>query len=158
MKGAPEARPSDASTPRPSTEQNAASQLVVLTVCLSIIALALVLKPQGSQLQIGQVTLPGLCVLRQTTGIPCPGCGLTRSVVSAVHGNWKASRTFHRLGPVVLVFVLLQVLYRLAWLAVPPFRTNFGRVGRILDLALFPLMVLMFINWIPTLLEAFGWM
>lgn len=139
-------------------EQSTASHLVVLTVCLSIIALALVFKPKGSQLQVGPVTLPGICVLKQTTGIPCPGCGLTRSVVSAVHGNWAASRRFHRLGPVVLVFVLLQVLYRLIWLGLPALRSKLTRVGRILDLGLFPLMVLMFINWIPTLLEIFGWM
>jgi hypothetical protein len=158
MEGAPEVRYGEPSIPKPAPEQKTASHLVVLTVCLSIIALALVLKPQGSHLQVGPATLPGLCVLKQTTGIPCPGCGLTRSVVSAVHGNWEASRSFHRLGPVVLVFVLLQVFYRLVWLGLPAFRSKLDRVGRILDLALLPLMVLMFINWIPTLLETFGWM
>jgi hypothetical protein len=156
MDGTTDAGIPGASSIQPSTEQNSASHLVVLTVCLSIIATALVLKPQGDQLHIGPTRLPGLCVLKQTTGIPCPSCGLTRAVVSAVHGDWAASRAFHRLGPVVLLFLVLQVLYRTAWLGLPPLRTKITRAGRILDLALFPLMVLMLVNWIPTLLGLFG--
>ncbi len=156
MGGAPEAGLPDAPSLQSSAQQNTASHLVVLIVCLSILVLALVLDPHGSQLRIGTARLPGLCVLKQTTGIPCPGCGLTRSVVSAVHGDWVASRAFHRLGPVVLVFLLLQVLYRSAWLGLPALRTKLAGAGHILDLALFPLMVLLLINWIPTLLESFA--
>ena len=156
MGGATDTGSAGASSVQSSMEQSTASHLVVLIVCLSIIAMALVLKPQGDQLQIGPARLPGLCVLKQTTGIPCPGCGLTRSVVSAVHGDWAASRAFHHLGPLVLFFLVLQVIYRSAWLGLPRLRTKLARAGRILDLALFPLMVLMLINWIPTLFETFG--
>ena len=89
------------------------------------------------------------------TGVPCPGCGLTRSIVLAVHGDWSQSYVYHRLGPVVLLYLALQMAYRLIWLAVEPFRIAVGRAGRIIDLALIPLMALLFLNWIPTLVDTF---
>src|SRR5688572_18622713 len=45
--------------------------------------------------------LPKLCAFYLTTGLPCPGCGLTRSVVSCAHGNWSAAVYYHPLGPLV---------------------------------------------------------
>jgi hypothetical protein len=89
------------------------------------------------------------------TGIPCPGCGLTRSIVVAVHGEWTASYAYHRLGPIVLVYLAMQFAYRLTWLAGEPFRAAISRTGRFIDLALIPLMALLFLNWIPTLVAVF---
>ena len=52
--------------------------------------------------------LPSLCVFHRLTGLPCPGCGLTRSVVCCAHGLFAASVSFHPLG--VFVFAALVVL------------------------------------------------
>ncbi len=132
------------------------SHLIVLGISVSILLTALTLTTSGSQLRLGQMNLPPLCVLRQTTGLPCPGCGLSRSVVAAAHGNWSESFTYHRLGGVFLLFLVLQALYRLAWLGLPRLRATVGGAGRFLDMAIFPLMILLFINWIPTLMSALG--
>ena len=77
-------------------------------------------------------------------------------MVAAVHGNWSESFTYHRLGPILLLFLLLQALYRLAWIGLPRFRPKIAHTGRFVDVALLPLMILLFINWIPTLVGALG--
>ncbi len=130
----------------------AAGHLVVLIVCAGIFLSAALLTPSTGNLKIGPVTLPGLCVLRNTTGIPCPGCGLTRSVVSAVHGDWKVSFQYHRMGPAVVGFLVLQLVYRLTWIGLPGWRSRISRVGRVFDWTLIPLMTLLLINWIPTVI------
>jgi hypothetical protein len=53
---------------------------------------------------------PPLCPFRLVTGLPCPGCGLTRSLVSLMHGDLSAAVLFHPLGPVVAAILLALVL------------------------------------------------
>lgn len=49
---------------------------------------------------------PVLCPSRWVTGLPCPGCGLSRSVSCAVRGMWAASFGHHPFGiPVVVLLV-----------------------------------------------------
>jgi hypothetical protein len=40
------------------------------------------------------------------TGFPCPGCGITKSLVYLYEGDVLKSITFHLFGPVVLVLSL----------------------------------------------------
>lgn len=46
---------------------------------------------------------PLRCPLLTLTGIPCPGCGLTRSFVAIAQGNWSEAISYHGLGPVLFV-------------------------------------------------------
>ena len=140
--------PGDRSAEMAST--GASSHLVVLVACLGILAAAAALEPAESHLRLGPITLPTLCTLRLTTGIPCPGCGLSRSFVAAAHGEWRHSLEYHRLGPLFVVYVLLQVLHRAAWLGLPGSRLRISLAGRFLDAAFLPLMVVLLVNWIPT--------
>jgi hypothetical protein len=39
------------------------------------------------------------CVFRRMTGIPCPGCGLTRALYAMVRGEWKELFVLHPLAP-----------------------------------------------------------
>ena len=48
-----------------------------------------------------------LCWLRASTGIPCPGCGLTRSLASAVRGLVETSWSYHPFGLPLLGLVLM---------------------------------------------------
>jgi hypothetical protein len=56
---------------------------------------------------------PPLCPFRLLTGLPCPGCGLTRSLVSLLHGDLSAAVLFHPLGPVAASVLLALVIIEL---------------------------------------------
>lgn len=65
------------------------------------VALALLLPP-------GAKDLP-LCMLRSQTGIPCLGCGMTRSLSHAFRGDLAASWTYHPFGPIIAVVLVMIV-------------------------------------------------
>lgn len=46
-----------------------------------------------------------LCLFKLTTGWDCPGCGMTRAVWSALHGDLRAAVRYNRM--VVLVLPVL---------------------------------------------------
>lgn len=45
---------------------------------------------------------PVLCPVRRFTGVPCPGCGLTRTFVHALHGDVAAAFRAHAFGLLVV--------------------------------------------------------
>lgn len=52
---------------------------------------------------------PDLCVFRALTGLPCPGCGLTRSWVHLMHGDVGGAFTYNVFGPLTLVAIVIAV-------------------------------------------------
>ncbi len=61
------------------------------------------------------------------TGLPCPGCGLTRSFVSLGHGHFWEALHWHPLGPALFFLSALLwlrcglFLWRgVTWLPLPP--------------------------------------
>ncbi|MBD0020553.1 DUF2752 domain-containing protein [Gordonia pseudamarae] len=50
---------------------------------------------------------PILCPFRMMTGLSCPGCGLTRSWVYAVHGDWAAAFGANVFGPLLIAAVVI---------------------------------------------------
>lgn len=46
------------------------------------------------------------CPILNMTGIPCPGCGLSRGMVALGQGNWQASLTYHAFSLPILLGVL----------------------------------------------------
>jgi hypothetical protein len=114
----------------------------------------LILSPpenNTSSLQLFHIPLPGICMFRSITGLPCPGCGLGRSMVAAVHGELARSLEYHRLGFFVLAYIFLQFIYCGSVLAFPKLRQRFLRFEPILNRGLIFLGVLMALNWILTL-------
>ncbi|MCH8824850.1 MAG: DUF2752 domain-containing protein [Planctomycetes bacterium] len=54
--------------------------------------------PHGTGVQI--------CYMQAMAGMPCPGCGITRSMSSAVHGMFAESWSYHPFGvPILLLFI-----------------------------------------------------
>jgi hypothetical protein len=79
---------------------------------------------------------PNLCPFRMSTGLPCPGCGMTRSVVRLLHGDVSASLWFHPLGPLLV----LGLGMLLAWQVLGPLLVDARqRVGLVQRLANGPL-------------------
>jgi hypothetical protein len=49
-----------------------------------------------------------LCVFKHMTGVPCPSCGVTRSLLSILHGNIQEALWINPLG--LVAAILLTVL------------------------------------------------
>lgn len=56
--------------------------------------------------------LGGICPIKLLTGIPCPGCGMTRALFYLFAGNWMLSFQMHPLAAVWVVFGLYLALMR----------------------------------------------
>ena len=56
--------------------------------------------------------LPHACFFYRTTGLDCPGCGLTRSFISFGHGDLAASWRFNPAGPIMFLIMVAQIPYR----------------------------------------------
>jgi Protein of unknown function (DUF2752). len=65
----------------------------------------------GVQIALVSLSLPGWeCPFFRVTGIPCPGCGLTRAVILLLKGDLQASLRFHAFAPIVLLSAVALVL------------------------------------------------
>lgn len=151
------ARAGEGADPLPGRRHRVEVLLRALVVAAAAggVAVALLLDPVAlgsGRLSFGGFTLPGLCAFYELTGIPCPGCGLTRSWVAAVHGGLGGSFAHHPLGWLVLLYVLAQGFRHAAWLALPARRSGVERLGRRLDRGLVVLGVLLVLTWVPRVL------
>ncbi len=134
------------------------SYLIILIFCSVILGGAAILNPstpEAPSLQVGKITLPNTCIFRATTGLPCPGCGLTRSMVAAAHGRLAVSFSHHRLGLLTLIYVFLQFVFNLCYLSIPKWRMPLSRYIKLLHKGIILLAVLFFLNWVLTLISIF---
>jgi hypothetical protein len=90
---------------------NRRDAVVLATPVAGLVALA-ALPPLS-----GGVTL---CPIAMITGVPCPGCGMTRAVSHLVNGDLEAAFGFH---PLVIPLILLGAV-AWAWFL-------FSRVARV---------------------------
>jgi hypothetical protein len=65
-----------------------------------------------------------ICLLRNATGLPCPGCGMTRAFAHLAKGEWAAARRDH---PLVFPLAAEGVV---AWLVWPAWGLAGVREGR----------------------------
>ena len=87
----------------------------IFATVTGIFAASLLLPLPGSDGSIAH--LPSLCPFYNITGLPCPGCGLTRAFVSLGHGQWLQSLHWHPLGWLIaLVLACLWVRNGVYWL------------------------------------------
>lgn len=61
----------------------------------------------GTHQQLG---LPP-CRFRASSGLPCPGCGLTTSFAHMAHGQPLAALRAHLMGPLLFAFVVVLAMY-----------------------------------------------
>ena len=50
-----------------------------------------------------------LCPFKLLTGFPCPGCGITKSLVYFYEGDIYKSLSYHILGPFVIAFAIVTI-------------------------------------------------
>ena len=76
--------------------------------------LAFVLAPLTQEGGASSIAgLPPLCPLRNLAGLPCPICGVTRSLVCCGHGRWAEAAAYHPLGPLAFTLLVLWTASRL---------------------------------------------
>jgi hypothetical protein len=84
----------------------------------SFAAAALILlifsKASLDGVQLFGIPLPSFCAFRRITGFDCPGCGLTRSIIFALHGDFRTSYLLHLWGIPMALILLAQIPYRLS--------------------------------------------
>jgi hypothetical protein len=128
--------------------------LIVFVVCSCLLVGALILTPPHPgtpDVRLGQIPLPSVCTFKNLTGLPCPGCGLVRSITAMAHGDLTTSIANHRLGWLAVAYIFIQFMYRLVLLLIPAWRTRFEYYGKHLYRGLIILAVLFVLNWIVTL-------
>lgn len=86
---------------------------LILVLCAGIVLVAAMLAPSAEAVSLLGAEVPVLCGWRRVTGIPCPGCGLTRSFTFMAHGDLWGGFRMNPLGPPMFLFTLSQVPWRL---------------------------------------------
>ena len=89
-----------------TARNNAGSVFLLLSGVLA--ASVLLPLPRGAGGQIG--SFPSICLFYHLTGLPCPGCGLTRSFVLLGPRHLLDSLHWHPLGPAIFLLLALLLL------------------------------------------------
>ncbi|MFC5980513.1 MULTISPECIES: DUF2752 domain-containing protein [Flavobacterium] len=71
-----------------------------------IVPFFLMLQNHNNHLESDQ----SLCPFKMLTGFPCPGCGITKSLVYFYQGDIYKSISYHILGPFVILFCCLTII------------------------------------------------
>jgi hypothetical protein len=53
------------------------------------------------------------CPFKLLSGFPCPGCGITKSLVFLYLGEWRQSIRFHFFGPLLVFGILFMSLIKI---------------------------------------------
>lgn len=71
----------------------------------------------GALLPLGLLTTGAeFCPFKVATGLPCPGCGITRASVAFLHGDLPTSFYYHPLGaPLVLAAIVIGLADAWIW-------------------------------------------
>ncbi|MFK7929647.1 MAG: DUF2752 domain-containing protein [Myxococcota bacterium] len=88
------------------------SELIILVVCVLAITAAFILTPGGERVALAGFEIPEACSIKLWLGVPCPGCGLTRSWVYFAHGEWWTSVSMNWMGPVLFLTAAFQIPLR----------------------------------------------
>jgi hypothetical protein len=92
-----------------------------------------------------------VCLFKMVSGIPCPSCGSTRSVLNLLKGNWAQGFYINPLGIIVFLFMLIVPLWLLYDVAVG--KDGLFRAYKYVEKILrtkwsVPLIFLLILNWI----------
>jgi len=83
------------------------NRITVALWCLGVLVLSFLYAPWANE-------GPVLCPTRLVFGIPCPGCGLTRSFCAMTRGHIAEALSYHLYGPGVFVGCVLAVPWMIA--------------------------------------------
>jgi hypothetical protein len=79
---------------------------IIGAIITLVIPFFLMLHNHNNHLETDQ----SLCPFKMFTGFPCPGCGITKSLVYFYQGDLSKSMHYHVLGPFVVLFCLVTII------------------------------------------------
>ncbi len=99
------------------------TEVIALFLFLVMPLLIILSDPGADQLQESQ----SFCPFKMLTGLPCPGCGMIKSMVSLYRGDLAESFRYHLFGPFLVLFFTSALFvmtaelirgrnYRISWL------------------------------------------
>lgn len=92
------------------------SHAVLLGLGVAVVLAAALLTPSPEAVSLFGQEVPVLCGWRQMTGMPCMGCGLTRSFTYMAHGHVIEAFRMNLLGPLLFALLVGQIPWRLVML------------------------------------------
>ncbi len=69
---------------------------------------------QNSQNVLTRAGETGTCLIKTITGVPCPSCGTTRSVVELLDGQFISSLQWNPMGIMVFLIMVISPLWIIA--------------------------------------------
>jgi hypothetical protein len=121
--------------------------IIILILCVVILTASLLFRVSEAELYLFGFKSPLRCFLYHTVGIKCALCGLTRSVCSLAHGNFRQALNFHLFGPAIFALISFQIPYRIYALIIHPKKMNRKLIKIHLSLAV-TISILIIVNWL----------
>ena len=116
---------------------------IVVLICATVFQ-----TPDGHRVALpgmSNMPLPEVCMSKAWFGVSCPGCGLTRSFISMMHGRLGDAFSYNRVGPILFLFTVLQIPYR--WIGLKT-RQAFPLGRRVASGSVWLLIGLLIGNWL----------
>ncbi len=93
-----------------------------------------------------------VCLIRKLSGIPCPSCGSTRSILALLNGNPAQAWAFNPLGFLLLLILLISPIWIIADVLMKSESLHrfYLRVEKLLQnrMVAVPMVVLILLNWL----------
>ena len=86
--------------------------VVFFCMGLSVIGMSFLMRASGPTsvyLPGASFAMPEVCTSKRIFGVPCPGCGLTRSFIAISHGQFGRAWGFNPASFVLYPFVFAQI-------------------------------------------------
>ena len=112
-------------------------QLIPLAGAVALIGLGALSVPLSN---LGRT----LCPFALMTGIPCPGCGLTRSIAGLARGDLAASLSMHPFGAVL---VMEAIVLGIAGYRQPRIFTKTWAIVVVLGINFLALLAIWWLRW-----------
>jgi hypothetical protein len=90
----------------PASRPGPAAVATGAVIVLELLAARFLLRADEVQVYVLGEPIHWTCALRRRLGLPCPTCGITRSLVVSLHGEWGRAWQITPAGPAILLGLL----------------------------------------------------
>jgi hypothetical protein len=87
--------------------------IIIIVMCTIILTGCFLFHVDETGLFLFGYKWPMRCFLKETIGLKCALCGISRSLCLTARGDFRTAASCHPLGPVIFAFILWQLPYRI---------------------------------------------